>query len=540
MGIVAVTEERDLIAIARDLGAERFGGMLSAAEKRILVSASSTATSRAILGSLRDLIRRGKDPLGEALCVLRPGVERRNTGTFYTPSFIVRPMVAWALKHKPQRVVDAGCGSGRFTARVLLESPQMPIIAVDTDPVATILTRAVLAVLKAPNGRVVNGDYLRFSVPLISGGTAYVGNPPYVRHHDLSVDVKARASATAASLGHTISGLAGLHALFFLATAALARRGDVGCFVTSAEWMDTNYGSIVRDLMTNGLGGHGIHVYSANTVAFEDAQTTAAISYFHVGSEPTHLSFALSDEPRSRRALGSGAVSIPRDLLLGAKRWSPLLKTGGAEHGDNIPRLRQIARVHRGAATGGNEFFVMTKRRAKELGINRFCVPVITRAKEIQDANGMIRDNKDRMVVLTIPAETDRSKHPALDAYLKTGEKRNGSEPAISDRWVTSHRTPWYSFAVPRPKIVATYMARSAVRFAYNPDGLALLNVGHGIFPTSDLNDSQVQNIVEVLNHLRETFVGMGRTYHGGLEKFEPREMEQLPIPANLAILSPG
>lgn len=49
-----------------------------------------------------------------------------------------------------------------------------------------------------------------------------------------------------AGFGIKASALAGLHLHFFLQTRLLAKVGDVGAFITSAEWMDVNYGSALR------------------------------------------------------------------------------------------------------------------------------------------------------------------------------------------------------------------------------------------------------------------------------------------------------
>lgn len=529
----AVDDERELVAIARDLGAEKFGGPLSAAEKSLFRASEDYYTPRSVLTELRAEIRLGKDPLGEAFCELRTPESRRDVGAFYTPPSIVKPMIEWTLKQKPARIVDAGCGSGRFTQNILLtkSKSKAQIVAVDSDPVATIMTRAMLAVLRSKNTVVLNEDYLRLKLPQISGKTAFTGNPPYVRHHELSPEVKTRAAFTAGILGHSISGLAGLHALFFLQTAALAKKGDVGCFVTSAEWLDTNYGSIVRDLMTNGLGGKRIVSFAHDAVAFADAMTTAAISYFEVGSEPTHISFLLSPGIKTRRKFDVGGTAITRERLMNSKRWSPMLKAQINDDHVGRPTLGDIARVSRGTATGGNDFFVMSKARARELGVFEFCVPVISGGREIQEADGVIRDSRDRMMVLVVPPDIDRKKHPALDAYLRLGESKSWPGGPVSERFIPSHRRPWYSVKIYIPRIVATYMARTAVRFATNPDGLALLNIGHGIRPRLPMTDEQIDQLCAALNAMREEFVGRGRTYHGGLEKFEPKEMERLPVP---------
>ena len=69
-------------------------------------------------------------------------------------------------------------------------------------------------------------------------------------------------------------------------------------------------------------------------------------------------------------------------------------------------------------------------------------------------------------------------------------------------------------------------MARRPPAFALNPDKLALLNIGHYLYPRRSGLD--LEAIVWELNRQKDRLVGHGRTYHGGLEKFEPREMGSL------------
>ena len=63
--------------------------------------------------------------------------------------------------------------------------------------------------------------------------------------------------------------MAGLHTYFFLATAGHGQPGDAGCFVTSAEWLDVNYGSIVRELLLDELGAEAVHVVAPAALPFQ-------------------------------------------------------------------------------------------------------------------------------------------------------------------------------------------------------------------------------------------------------------------------------
>jgi SAM-dependent methyltransferase len=136
----------ELMGLAFACGASDFGGPLSPTEEALLAKAAPVSARAA--SRTRRAIREGYDPLGDAFLKLRTPFERRALGAFYTGPPIARSMLSWALGRDPARLVDPGCGSGRFSVAALLQRPHLEIVAVDLDPVATLLTRAALAAVK--------------------------------------------------------------------------------------------------------------------------------------------------------------------------------------------------------------------------------------------------------------------------------------------------------------------------------------------------------------------------------------------------------
>lgn len=529
--------EARLTQLAVGLGAEHVGGRLTSAERDLVHAVRfNSPRHRDETESIRDAIRGGADPLGDELLAVRPSAERRGVGAFYTPASIVEPMVRWAMERRPARVVDAGCGSGRYAASVVRREPDLPVVAIDLDPLATLLTRANLSILGATNARVIQADYTRLTLDPIDGPTAFIGNPPYVRHHDLSPAMKAWAADAGRRLGHPVSSLAGLHAYFFMATALHARPGDYGTFITSSEWLDVGYGAAIRHLLLNGLGGLSLTAFDPRSTAFEDVMTTAVVVSFEAGAHPATMRLGMvASTDELAEPVG---FPVKREVLAATGRWSALLAHASVDAApqpittDMPTRLGDIARVHRGQVTGANRFFVMTRERATDLGLLEWCRPVITAAEDVLDAGGVIRDTPSRKVLLCPPKALDRKAHPSLDRYLRLGEScQQGESIALMDRYVPRHRSPWWHLGkIPAPPIVASYMARRAPAFALNPDRLALLNIGHGLWPKEDLSELELKELVSHLNAMSAGFRGGGRTYHGGLEKFEPREMEALVV----------
>jgi adenine-specific DNA-methyltransferase len=288
---------------------------------------------------------------------------------------------------------------------------------------------------------------------------------------------------------------------------------------------------LVRGLFLDGLGGCSLHMLQPQATPFAGAMTTAVIACFEVGTTVGRVRLELVDTLAELRDLEHGE-DVARGDLARATRWSPFLhgRSVVARQAEII-RLGDLVRVHRGLVTGANDFFILTRDRAQELSIQHWCRPVISGAEEVLASGGVVRDSPQRKLLLTIPRDVDRSAHPELDAYLRRGEAPTGDRPAIRDRYIARHRRPWWYLgdATP-PPVVATYMARQPPFFARNPDRLAVVNIAHGLYPRRQMSEAQLGALVDTLNGGREHFRGSGRTYHGGLEKFEPREMEALSV----------
>jgi SAM-dependent methyltransferase len=498
---------------------------IAPAERELLDRATARRPSQDRDWNAADCI--GAEDWSEQLCGLRSVEERRDLGQFFTPSPIVDVMVEWCRQRSPEQVVDPGCGTGRFALAAARALPSTRVIAIDSDPVATLICRAQIARLGLSNIEVRCSDFLTDQLSLEPCRTAFVGNPPYVRHHRLTPEVKRWGMEAARQLGVPFSGLAGLHVYFFLATALRARSGDFGCYITSAEWLDVGYGKGLRQLLMNRLGVSSLSLLEESSSAFADAMTSALITCFEVGSRTRRIRVSVVDE--FQRADGpEDSPSLSRDEL--DDRWGAALRGGGATSpADGLVRLREIARVHRGIATGANDFFVMEPNQAKTLGLQDFAKPVVSAAKQIIHSGGCVEGRGCKVLIL-LPKSLDGLTPPqrrAVDTYLA-----QGTTEGIPQRYLCRHRSPWWYLGEPSPpQIVASYMARRPPAFALNPNGLHILNIAHGIFPHAPVTGRELARLVTMLNDRATTFVGNGRRYQGGLEKFEPREMENLLIP---------
>lgn len=526
-----VQTELELVALCLALIGGQ--GNLSAPERKLARAAPTLTFKPRDIDATRKAILRGADPLGEAFSLIRSAVDRRAAGAVYTPASIVRSMMAWlAGQGTPARIVDPGAGSGRFILAAGEAFPNAHLVAVEMDPLAALMLRANLHA-RGWVGRatLLIKDYREVRLPKFTGTTAFIGNPPYVRHHDIAEGWKAWYSSTFSRLGIKASTLAGLHLHFFLQTRLLAKPGDLGAFITSAEWMDVNYGSALRRLLLDELGGIALHVLGPTVEAFPGTATTAAITCFRVGEaiEPVRV--------RSIEQLGllgglTQGTEISRERLHSAPRWSIIIRPSAPATTGQI-ELGELFRVHRGQVTGANDIWIAGEH-AKDLP-ERVKLPSVTKAKDLIQAGSHLHSAAVLRRVIDLPTDLDgfdKEERRRISTFLSWA-KRNGADQG----YIAQHRKAWWSVGLKAPApILCTYMARRPPQFTLNACDARHINVAHGLYPRQPLAASVMPRLVTWLNKNINT--GSGRTYAGGLTKFEPKEIERLRIPSLEALLA--
>lgn len=525
------SDEPTLVGLAAALGAESVAG-LSPLEAQLLRQAPPVPA--ALVDDVREGVLRGDDPLGDAFCQIRSAEHRRSQGAVYTPPVIVQAMMDWAESVRtPDRVIEPGTGSGRFLMAAARRFANASLIGVETDPLAALLARAGLAAAGFANRATVRvEDFRSAQFEQIPGRTLYIGNPPYVRHHLIEPSWKTWLRDQAQRLDLKASTLAGLHVYFFLAIARWAKAGDYGALITAAEWLDVNYGQLVRDLFLNRLGGKSVFVVEPTAEPFPGTATTGAVTTFTVNGKPPSARFA---RVMALSELGdlSGGNPVRRERLVAERRWSRFV---GAAHDfpEGYVELGELCRVHRGQVTGANHVWIAG---AHSEGLpDEVLFPTVTRARELFAAGISLDDVTALRRVIDLPVDLsgfNARTRTAIDRFLARAK-----EMGAAKGYIAQYRRAWWSVGLRAPApILATYMARRPPSFVLNRGQARHINIAHGLYPREPLSEAILAGLVRFLRG--GTTVHGGRTYAGGLTKFEPREMERIlvPTPAMLAAM---
>jgi hypothetical protein len=130
--------------------------------------------------------------------------------------------------------------------------------------------------------------------------------------------------------------------------------------------------------------------------------------------------------------------------------------------------------------------------------------------------------------VIDLPVDLDvfdTSERRQVERFLRRAKEKKAHEG-----YVATNRKAWWSVGLrAAAPILATYMARRPPAFVRNDAAARHINIAHGLYPREQVNGTLLDRLAEYLRGA--VTLSQGRTYAGGLVKFEPREMERVPVP---------
>ena len=456
-------------------------------------------------------------------------------GQVATPQPIAALMARWAMSNKPARVLDPAAGLGSLLHECRKLNADAALAGVERD--RQTLDRATLT---APRGtRLVLADYL---LAALGEFDAIIANPPYVKAHRLDYPASTwRRFETACET--RLDRLTNLYALFLLKIwRDLAPRGRAAVLLP-AEFLNANFGAAIKARIVSAIRPPALLVFSPNLKLFADALTTSAIVLLEKRGMPADGasrlvkvdSVAEADVMVQRVMSAKPVGGIELGTLDPRAKWLNIV-LNGASATSGSPQTRRVGdyfTCSRGIATGANDYFTLSASELREHGLERSHVAAcVTKSS---GAAGLIFTPEkfhrlvvaDRKCFLLNPRD-GREQDEAVPKYLALGQRLG-----IPQRFLPGHRPCWY---LPENRAVAdiwvAVFSRRVVKFILNRSGARNLTCFHGLYPKPGC-ESLSPLLTLYLNSSagRQAFLQVNRFYGGGLNKLEPRDVEDLPCP---------
>lgn len=454
-------------------------------------------------------------------------------------------MAAYVLKNGSDHILDPAVGEGAFlrAAKTVAGELNQKVELLGTEVDSQALQQAKQSGLTDADlsGVQIVDDFVL--TPPSRCYRAIVANPPYIRHHRLSLETKAQLKKFGKDLiGTALDGRAGFHIYFLLRALTLLEAGGRLAFIMPADTCEGKFAAVLWKWITTNYRLEAVLTFTHDASPFPGVDTNPVVFFIERATPEANFLWAqctlpdssqlkdwvLSDFKETFDDISVQGRSINEGIATGLSR--PHSETQAGSH-----TLSDFARVMRGIATGANEYFFLTRKQAADLELpEEFLLPAVGRTRDvggdvITDETLQALDEMGRPTLLFSPnGKALDAFPPAMREYLKQGEASG-----LHRRTLIATRRPWYKMETrTAPPILFAYLGRRNARFIRNHAGALPLTGFLCVYPHSD-DPRYVEQLWKVLRHPEtvRNLSRVGKSYGSGAIKVEPRGLERLPLP---------
>ncbi|MBI4298554.1 MAG: N-6 DNA methylase [Chloroflexi bacterium] len=471
----------------------------------------------------------------------------REKGQFWTPDWVAQAMVLYVIEDS-NMVFDPAVGRGAFYSalRRINQQNQTSVKFYGSDIDAEILQEGEDEGLFEPDTCDIElRDFILD--PPKRHFRSIVANPPYIRHHRLSTELKeVLKQISLKALGHTIDARAGLHVYFLIQALLLLERNGKLAFIMPADTCEGVFANKLWQWITRNYCLECVIAFTPKATPFPNVDTNAVVFLIKNTEPKERIIWVKVCEPENRDlslfVQSKFGLRWADSLRILGRSLNEALRTGlSRDPSDGTMSeytLFDFATVMRGIATGGNDFFFLTREESHKRAIPpEFLRLAIGRTRDVEGSyvdNETINrlDSRGRPTLLFAPDGWRIEEFPIeVQKYLREGESRGlPTKPLISSR------KPWYKMEHREaPPIIFAYLGRRNARFVRNLAGVVPLTGFLCVYPRSK-SQEYIERLWQVLQHQETTdnLKLVAKTYGSGAIKVEPRSLERLRLPAHL------
>lgn len=512
-------------------------------------------------GAIRDLsLTESKRLQLQAAMDSSKGIEnRRRLGQFATPFELAQEIISYGLTLQNEKEIsflEPAIGSGSFYSALLSEcDKQSKILTSATGIEIDADFYSAAHELWGNTGiNLINEDFIE--AECFERVNFLISNPPYVRHHYISQEHKTKLAAMIKNeTGLSLSGLAGLYCYFILCAHKWLAPNAICGWLIPSEFMDVNYGSILKKYLLNNVHLLRIHRYNPENCKFDDALVSSCVVWLtnEIVTENYDIEFSYGgthEKPEISRR-------VDKNTLEKHRKWTHFPENENINrqsYSSSTPTLGDFFTIKRGLATGDNDFFILSKEKIDNLDLDmQFFTPILPSPRHLKcdevfgDENGHPRlDTQYFLLSCTLSENEIKAHYPSIWNYL------NGGKDTTAQKYLCKNRKVWYfqenRTATP---FLCSYMGRrksehsAPFRFILNHTDAIATNSYLMLYPKAFLSEAIAQSpdilhkIWEILTNITASDLECeGRIYGGGLKKIEPKELSCVKCPPLAELLA--
>ena len=397
---------------------------------------------------------------------------------------------------------------------------------------------------------------------------AVVANPPYIRQELLGESEKKKIFELVQSefkdqlfvgqaknrKGIVLDRMSDIYIYFYIHSIRFLKQGGMLGYISSNKWLEVGYGEPFQEFLLRNV--KILYVIEFDRAVFPDADVNTAVVIMQKESNPekrkeNYVRFVRVKQRMGNeellKLLGSEEdldderirVTVIKQGKLRPGKWNVYLRAPPVfKKLLNHPKMKplgEVAEIVRGPTTGCNDFFILSKDKAKEWGIEpEFLVPCVSSPKKVKGL--IIRPEDVDEYFFMCDKPKDALKGTNALKYIEYGEKmeievNRGSKRGrtkIPEIETLKNREFWY--ALPKlkaPEILFPRLVDISPRFLINKATSQGPHVFYFIYPKNNSKE-----LIAYLNSKLTAFLIelMGRSYGGGVLELLIYEAEKLPV----------
>lgn len=451
---------------------------------------------------------------------------KKKLGQFFT-SPIIADFMSWLVCFDSAKIaLDPAVGEGVFLKHLDMNKKNvLQYIAYDIDESMIETSKELIN----ENVKYEYNDYLTSDIAVRPD--IIICNPPYNKFQEIP-NRSEYIALFKRKYGISISGYSNLCIYFLIKSLFELNENGKCAYIIPYEFLNTGYGETIKKYLVQSKYLKSIYKFNNNISIFDDALTTSCILLFEKKEHDCIEFINVNDVEEIKTKTFNQIQSYSYYELDYKQKWNIYFKPEDMNQFKNLINFSKIARVKRGIATGGNEFFTLCKEKIETLNLSQdVLVKCVCKSADVKVLVFREKDFWDLYLSNKKVYLFDGTKAKSSNDfdYITYGENND-----YHKSYLNSHRKPWYLLEEKQiAPIWVSVFNRNGIKVIRNESQAKNLTTFHGIYFNNESFDENFINVFYcyLLSPIcQELLEQCKREYGGGLDKFEPNDLNNAKV----------